>query len=445
MELLGHGVRVIGTRTSQSAEAGPDRLATVLPQRFADVRQASLDLGAHLSDEDQTPQSMTDASPAKWHLAHTSWFFEVLLLESFVKDYVPFHPSYRYLFNSYYDTVGDRHPRPVRGLLTRPSAEDVRAYRAHIDAAMTNFMAEASGLQAANEIAGLVTLGLAHEEQHQELLLTDILHLFSFNTLNPAFQPYRPIPAGAAPDLTWIDFEGGLREIGFGGHGSAVDGFAFDNEGPRHEVMLRPYRLASRLATAGEYLEFMQDDGYRRPEFWMSDGWATVQAEHWLAPLYWQERDGIWHEMGLSGLRELNTQAPVAHLSYYEADAFARWAGKRLPTEAEWEAAGQIQDIDGNFRNSGLLRPRPAEAGDGLVQMFGDVWEWTSSAYSAYPGFRPVAGAVGEYNGKFMSNQMVLKGGSCVTPDGHIRASYRNFFYPHMRWQFSGLRLADDN
>ncbi len=438
-ELKGYGVSVIGTRTSRPEVTGPDRLTDVLPRRFADVRQASMSLGARLSDEDQTPQSMTDASPAKWHLAHTSWFFEVLLLEQFVTDYVAFNAHYNYLFNSYYETIGDRHPRHVRGLLTRPSAEEVRAYRAHIDAAMTAFMAAAVDLDNADEIANLITLGLAHEEQHQELLLTDILHLFSHNSLSPAFQPYRPIPAGKAPNIEWLEFTGGVGEIGFDG-----DGFAFDNEGPRHQVMLRDYRLASRLVTAGEYLEFMRDGGYRRPEFWMSDGWATVQAQGWSAPLYWQERDGDWHEMGLSGLRELNSQAPVAHVSYYEADAFARWAGKRLPTEAEWEVAGQKQGVTGNFQDSGLLRPRPTEAGPGLQQMFGDVWEWTSSAYSAYPGFRPVTGAVGEYNGKFMSNQMVLKGGSCVTPEGHIRPSYRNFFYPHMRWQFMGLRLAED-
>ena len=440
------GETVTSTRTSAPEIAGPDRLITRLPERFDEVRRASLALGARLSDEDQTPQSMTDTSPAKWHLAHTSWFFEVLLLEPYLADYEPFHPQFRYLFNSYYEAVGERHPRPIRGLLTRPSAEEVRAYRAHIDAAMQIFFDAAPALPQADKIADLVELGLAHEEQHQELLLTDILHLFSFNALNPAFQPFRPIPAGEAPPLDWIEFDGGVCEIGHAG-----PGFAFDNEGPRHAVLLQPYRLGSRPVTAAEYLEFMEDDGYRRPEFWMSDGWATVQAEGWTAPLYWRRIDAKWLSMTLSGLREINTQAPVVHLSYYEADAYARWAGHRLPTEAEWEVAADRAGTDeaapdGNFRAAGLLRPRPAGASQPgtppLRQMFGDVWEWTASAYAAYPGFSPAAGAVGEYNGKFMANQMVLKGGSCATPDGHMRASYRNFFYPHMRWQFAGLRLA---
>jgi ergothioneine biosynthesis protein EgtB len=439
-----YGAGVTGTKTSRPAKAGLKRLEEQLPERFVAVRQASLDLGARLSDEDQTPQSMTDASPAKWHLAHTSWFFEVMLLEPFLEGYTSFHPKFTYLFNSYYETVGARHERPKRGLLTRPSASEIRDYRAYVDAAMERLFDQAPSLDAVQATADLVELGIAHEEQHQELLLTDILHLFSMNTLNPAFQSYRPIAAGKAPALGWIDFEGGIVEIGDPG-----DGFAFDNEGPRHDVLLRPFKLATRPVTAGEYIAFMADDGYRRPELWMSDGWATVQEFEWTAPLYWQMSDGVWHVMSLSGLQEVNTQAPVSHVSYYEADAYARWAGARLPSETEWETAAASDGVaeqmaTGNFRGAGLLRPRPAGDGDGLQQMFGDVWEWTSSAYAGYPGFAPVAGAVGEYNGKFMSNQMVLRGGSCVTPNDHVRASYRNFFYPHQRWQFMGLRLACD-
>jgi ergothioneine biosynthesis protein EgtB len=407
---------------------------------FRDVRAQTDRLTAPLSAEDQVVQSMPDASPAKWHRAHVTWFFETFVLDGHDSGHAAFHPHYTYLFNSYYNAVGDRHPRPRRGLLTRPPAADITAYRAHVDSAMERFIATAPA-SVWPVAAPLIVLGLHHEQQHQELILMDILHLFAQNSIDPAYQTYRAAPARRAPPLEWIDHAGGVREVGHAG-----DTFAFDNEGPRHAVLLQPYRLASRPVTNAEWLDFIAADGYRRPEFWLSDGWATVEAEGWQAPLYWDERDGEWTAMSLSGRQTLNLQAPVCHVSYYEADAYARWAGRRLPTEAEWECAAADLPVAGNFAGSGLLRTAPAEGrGDGVPeQMFGDVWEWTQSAYAAYPGFRAASGAVGEYNGKFMSNQMVLRGGACVTPDGHARATYRNFFYPHMRWQFGGVRLADD-
>ncbi len=407
---------------------------------FLGVRAETDRLTAPLSDEDQIVQSMPDASPAKWHRAHVTWFFETFVLGRFVPGYAAFHPHYTFLFNSYYDAVGERHPRPQRGMLTRPAAADIAAYRSHVDDAMQDFIASAR-TSVWQDAAPLIVLGLHHEQQHQELILMDILHMFSQNSLNPAYQTWRAAPARKAPPLAWIDYPGGVREAGHAG-----GTFAFDNEGPNHDVLFRPYRLASRLVTNGEWLEFIEDGGYRRPEFWLADGWATATGEGWEAPLYWQQVDGAWLAMSLSGRQQINFQAPVCHVSYYEADAYARWAGKRLPTEAEWECAAAGLPVEGNFVGSGLLRTAPASgSGAGVPeQMFGDVWEWTQSAYSAYPGFRPVDGAVGEYNGKFMSNQMVLRGGACVTPDGHVRATYRNFFYPHMRWLFGGVRLADD-
>lgn len=416
----------------------PARIEPNLAERYRQVRAATAGLADGLSAEDQVVQSMPDASPVKWHLAHTTWFFETFLLLPHGPGYRPFDPSFGYLFNSYYEAVGARHPRPRRGLLTRPGVAAVAAYRAHVDEAMQGLL-DGDG---AERLAPLVMLGLAHEEQHQELILMDLLHLLSCNPLAPAYRPFRPAPAALRPAGRWIDFAGGIRDIGHGG-----EGFAFDNEGPRHEVLLRPFRLFSRPVTNGEWQAFIAAGGYRTPTLWLSDGWAAVNAEEWEAPAYWRrDADGRWVEFTLSGENPLDEDAPVCHVSYYEADAFARWAGKRLPTEAEWEVAAAGLEPRGNTLGSGLLRPAAADAGagDGPVQMFGDVWEWTSSAYSAYPGFRPAAGAVGEYNGKFMANQYVLRGGCCVTPDGHARASYRNFFYPHQRWMFGGVRLADD-
>jgi len=381
---------------------------------------------------------MPDASPTKWHQAHTTWFFETFLLRPHLAGYQVFDADFGYLFNSYYEAAGPRHARPERGLLTRPTLAQVADYRAHVDAAMAMLMATVD-TPTGRVITPLIELGLHHEQQHQELLLTEILHAFSCNPVAPAYAPFRPSPTGDAAPAAFLDFPGGIVAIGHAG-----PGFAFDHEGPRHEVLLRPYRPAQRPVTNGEWREFMADGGYRRPELWLSDGWATVQRADWRAPLYWREDGRGWQQMSLAGLVDVDNLAPVAHVSFYEADAFATWAGRRLPTEAEWEAAAADLPVAGNTLGSGLLRPAPAGDAGGLQQIYGDVWEWTQSAYRPYPGYRPPAGAVGEYNGKFMSNQMVLRGGSCATPDGHLRASYRSFFYPHQRWQFSGLRLAED-
>ena len=406
-----------------------------LAARFRHVRATSRRLAAPLSAEDMLAQSMPDASPAKWHLAHTTWFFETFVL--LPQGHSPYDPAFQYLFNSYYEALGERQPRAARGLITRPGAAEVMAYRDHVDARLGELL-ERGGLDA--ETATLVALGLAHEEQHQELLLTDILHLFAQNRLKPAYAPDRPPSAGSpSPSaMTFTRFGGGVVEIGHPG-----GGFAFDNESPRHEVLVRPYRLADRLVTNAEWLAFMDDGGYRRADLWLSDGWTCRQSEHWEAPLYWERTGEGWSRFGLHGLRPLELGAPVDHVSFYEADAFARWRGARLPLEAEWEHAAGRSTGFGALLDDGDLAPRAADRGP-LAQMFGDVWEWTASPYVGYPGFQPAVGAVGEYNGKFMINQMILRGGSCVTPAAHIRASYRNFFQPHQRWQFSGLRLALD-
>lgn len=402
---------------------------------YRKVRDASLALTAHLSAEDQAAQSMPDASPVKWHLAHTTWFFETFLLVPHLPGYRVFDPAFGYLFNSYYEALGPRQPRPQRGLLTRPSLAQVLAYRAHVDEAMGRLLAAPF-----DGMAELVELGLAHEEQHQELILMDVLHLFAQSPLKPAYVPAPALPVGRDPGPAGeVAFDGGVVEIGHDG-----EGFAFDNEGPRHRVYLEPYRLADRLVTNGEWLAFMADGGYRRPELWLSEGWARVQAEGWEAPLYWEQGERGWLAMTLQGRRAIAPHAPVTHVSFYEADAYATWAGARLPTEAEWEHAAQGLAAVGNMREQLQFGPAAAGSAPGLRQMFGDVWEWTRSAYGPYPGFHPAGGAVGEYNGKFMIGQMVLRGGCCATPAGHVRASYRNFFYPQQRWMFSGVRLAWD-
>ena len=419
--------------------AGAPGPATALSARYQAVRSRTLALTTPLSAEDQAVQSMPDASPVKWHQAHTSWFFETFLLQAFDSDYRLFDHGYGFLFNSYYETVGPRRARPARGLVTRPSLSEIRAYRRHVDAAMLELL---QGPQADRaDVTALVELGLAHEEQHQELILMDVLHLFGQMPGDPVYRPTPQPPAADPGPMSFHAFPGGLVRIGHGG-----DGFAFDNEGPRHPVWLEPFQLTDRLVTNGEWLAFVEDGGYGRAELWLSDGWGLVQAEGWSHPLYWRrDQAGDWFEMTLGGAVRLDPHLPVSHVSYYEADAYARWCGKRLPTEAEWEhASAQAAPDDGGFLDADRLAPRAAGQGRRLRQMFGDLWQWCASAYLAYPGFRPGAGAVGEYNGKFMINQMVLRGGCCATPPDHVRATYRNFFQPHQRWMFSGVRLADD-
>lgn len=407
--------------------------------RFAAIRAASCALTAPLSPEDQTVQSMADASPTKWHLAHVTWFFETFLLVPHLPLYRPYDERFGYLFNSYYEAVGARHPRPERGLLSRPGVAEILAYRAHVDAAAARLIAAAPDALWP-VLAPLLELGLHHEQQHQELILMDIKHALAANPLRPAYRAAQPAGRRAAPPLAWHDFAGGLCEIGHDG-----TGFAFDNEGPRHRVFVEPFRLAGRLATCGEYLGFIEDGGYRRPELWLSEGWAAIGSAGWEAPLYWRRGEAGWRIFTLAGEKRLDPDEPVAHVSHYEADAFARWSGGRLPGEAEWEIAAAAQPLSGNLAGRGLFHPEPARAAPGPAQMIGDLWEWTASPYAAYPRYRPAAGAIGEYNGKFMSNQMVLRGGAAVTPEGHIRATYRNFFPPAARWAFGGIRLAMDS
>ena len=397
--------------------------------RLRDVRELTERLAARLSAEDQTAQSMPDASPTKWHRAHTSWFFEEFVLERRT-DYGVFDPAYRYLFNSYYEAVGARHPRPQRGLVTRPGVAEITRYRAHVDLAMADALdrghLDDRGLW-------LTELGCHHEQQHQELILMDLKHLLSHNRIEPSYVDRMPEQDAPVAPLTWRQVDGGLVEIGHDG-----DGFSFDNEGPRHLVHLEPFQIAERAVTNADWIEFMADGGYHRPELWLSDGWARVHAEGWEAPLYWRDEGEGWTTFTLSGRRRVRRGEPVCHISFYEADAFAHWAGARLPTQQEWETAARAVDE----RRGQLLDPDRAHPGPAGPAMIGDVWEWTSSAYLPYPGFRPAEGAVGEYNGKFMCDQHVLRGASAVTPAGHERVTYRNFFPAAARWAFSGMRLA---
>jgi ergothioneine biosynthesis protein EgtB len=426
------------SRYIEAQTAGQTEISADQSSRYREIRQATRALCETLSAEDCAAQSMTDCSPTKWHLAHTSWFFETFILESTLPDYAHFNPQFRVLFNSYYQTVGDQYARPQRGLLSRPSLAEVFDYRQRVDRCMLSLMEDEKLFTPS--VSDVVEIGLHHEQQHQELILTDIKHLFSFNPLRPQYRPRFDPPSSNTEPIRWHRFAEGLRWIGHEG-----DGFAFDNEQPRHRVFLHPFEIASHPVTNGEYIAFIEDGGYSRPELWLSDGWYAVKDFGWNAPLYWEREGDRWFTHTLSGRTELNADEPVCHVSYYEADAFARWRGARLATEMEWETAATQVKIEGNFVEDGLLHPAPQrEASDHPAQLFGDVWEWTASPYSPYPGYHPPGGAIGEYNGKFMCNQMVLRGGSCATPRSHIRASYRNFFPPTARWQFSGIRLARD-
>jgi ergothioneine biosynthesis protein EgtB len=449
---------------------------TSLSARYKGVRLGTQQLCRPLSPEDMMVQSCAEASPVKWHLAHTSWFFETFVLREFVAGYQPFHPEFRWLFNSYYNSLGDMPEKRLRASFSRPPLEDILAYRSHVDAAMLALMQYPLEDEAARRIA----LGLEHEQQHQELIATDIKHALFTNPLHPAYLEEKGTGRldTIAPPLEWVDFAPGLAEIGLTLDPASTDTFAFDNETPRHPVYLSPFRLATRLVTCAEYLAFIEQNGYSRPELWLSEGWTTMRAEGWQAPLYWQHDNNTnsgWSIYTMRGFRSLDdlSETPVCHLSFFEADAYARWAGHRLPTEFEWEHAasqlsilrkevdsqlallthprietakkpGVLAAVAANLLEIGNLHPTPARGLPGLQQIFGDVWEWTASGYTGYPGYKPLPGALGEYNGKFMSSQMVLRGGSCVTPATHIRATYRNFFSPGTRWQFSGLRLAQD-
>ncbi len=405
---------------------------------YESVRRTTERLCEDLSPEDCVPQSMLYASPVKWHIAHVTWFFETFVLETKLPGYQPFHPQYRILFNSYYNTVGAQHPRPLRGLLTRPSLTTVFDYRRHVDDHMMTLIE--GGVD--EDTADVIELGLHHEQQHQELLLMDVKHLFYANPMRPAYRRGKPQRPSREPGaLKWLDYEGGVADIGAG-----CRGFAFDNERPRHSVLIDGFALANRPILNGEFRHFIDDDGYRRPELWLSDGWDRIRDEQWSAPLYWEQSDGEWQVFTLCGMQRLDDARPLVHCSYYEADAYARWAGARLPTEAEWERAAADVPIEGNFLEDEEFAPNSVEAvATGRPrQLFGDVWEWTQSPYTPYPGYLPVAGALGEYNGKFMCNQMVLRGGACVSPRLHVRKTYRNFFPPELRWQFGGFRLARD-
>ena len=417
--------------TISDVRVAPDSLQ----QRYLDVRRQTETLCQPLETEDYVVSTMTDVSPTKWHLAHTSWFFETFVLAPFDQRYVTPNPRYAFLFNSYYVQAGERHCRAQRGLVTRPTVAEVFAYRAHVDEALVALIDRIGG-DASHPALPVIELGLHHEQQHQELMLTDIKHVFWTNPLRPAYVASTVVP-GEATAQHWCSFDAGIYRIGYDG-----GGFAFDNESPAHRVFVDEFLVADRLVTNGEYLAFIEDRGYHRPELWLSNGWARLRAENWETPLYWERTADGWTEFTLGGVHPVNPAAPVCHVSHYEADAFARWAGARLPTEPEWEIAAANEPIDGRFVDARLFHPAPAAPGGGLRQLYGDAWQWTASAYLAYPGFAPAAGAIGEYNGKWMSDQWVLRGASCATPRSHARLTYRNFFPSDARWQFMGVRLA---
>ena len=444
--------------TQPASETARSQIGASLLSRFRTVRGATTSFIAPLTPEDMMVQSCAEASPVKWHIAHTSWFFETFVLSEFLAGYRAFNPDFRWLFNSYYKALGEMPEKKLRASFSRPPLDEILAYRAHVDAAIERLLAEAPEDEPLRRIA----LGLEHERQHLELAATDIKHAFFTNPLQPAYMPQTQETTGTAglsiaPPLEWLSYtpgqpgRPGLAEIGTTPDASDIEAFAFDNETPRHLVYIAPFRLASRLTTCAEYLAFMEDDAYSRPELWLSEGWNTVESEGWRAPLYWRRdpaTEAGWSVYTLNGWRSLAelSETPVCHLSFFEADAFARWSGCRLPTEGEWEFVAAGQPVNGNLLETGALHPRTEATGRAGVPggMFGDVWEWTASPYTGYPGYRALPGALGEYNGKFMSSQMILRGGSCVTPVGGIRATYRNFFAPSTRWQFSGIRLAQD-
>jgi len=415
--------------------------ATTITERYHTVRQFSETLCEPLETEDYVVQTVENVSPTKWHLAHTSWFFETFVLRPHLEGYEPIDEQYAYLFNSYYIQAGERHCRDRRGYISRPTVAEVYAFRHHVDEHVDRLLNTIDAAQR-RELAPLVELGIHHEQQHQELMLTDIKHVFSVNPLRPAYRNLEPPPRTDVPELEWTAFDEGVYEVGYDG-----EGFHYDNETPRHKTYIQPFELANRLVTNGEFIGFIEDQGYQRPELWLSEGWSTVQERDWTEPFYWEEHDGQWYLYTLGGMREVNPGEPVTHITYFEADAYARWAGARLPEEEEWEIAARNQPMQGNFVDEGRYHPTPltenADPG-ALHQLYGDVWEWTRSAYSPYPGYKPLPGAIGEYNGKFMCGQFVLRGGSCATSRSHIRPTYRTFFYPDEAWQFMGFRLARD-
>ncbi|WP_085507086.1 ergothioneine biosynthesis protein EgtB [Thalassobacillus devorans] len=409
-----------------------------MAKRYGEIRGQTETLVSNLNIEDFMVQAATHVSPTKWHLAHTTWFFEKFILEAYQPGYQHFNKAFNYLFNSYYETVGEPYPQSQRGAITRPTVQETLNFREYVDDHLLDLLDKVTE-EDAGEIHQLVEIGLHHEQQHQELILMDIKFNFSFNPLYPAFQERDDQPSLEAPALTFHEIEGGLVEVGHDGNG-----FAFDNEGPRHKTYLEPYRLANRPVTNGEFLEFIDDNGYETSHYWLSDGWQKVNEDKWRHPQYWVQEDGEWYIFTLAGLKKLDMHAPVVHISFYEADAYARWAGKRLPTEQEWEHAMRNEEIAGNFMENDTYHPNSYYKGGKFDKAFGETWEWTQSPYVPYPRNKPLDGSLGEYNAKFMANQMVLKGGSCVTPRTHTRLTYRNFFYPDMKWQFSGFRLADD-
>jgi len=455
------------TKQSQASnnQASSDSIPEDILKYYSRVRHDSEYLCQPLEIEDYGIQTMPEVSPPKWHLAHTSWFFETLLLKPFNGGYLEYDPKYAILFNSYYDTIGNYHPRDQRGLLSRPTVNEVYQYRAYVDNAMHELLSQKNHSQR-QEIISRTILGLNHEQQHQELLLTDIKHIFASNPLQPTYKQHLQNHDSKSKDnkqntkqskINWIEFDGGIKSIGvthnvYAEETSTYQNFSYDNEGPKHKVLLQNFMLASKPVTNGEYLKFIAAGGYQQVELWLSDAWQIVKGQNWQAPLYWKKINNDWFYMTLCGMQKVDLNAPVSHISFYEAAAYARWVnltqpGVRLPTEAEWEFAASSLPIEGNFRETGILQPQSSRDDaneDNLQQMFGDVWEWTQSAYAAYPGYHAAIGPLGEYNGKFMSSQMVLRGGSCISPTDHLRTTYRNFFYPHERWQFSGFRLAKD-